>query len=539
MRALRGSYDVVVVGSGGGGLSAATTAAARGADVLLVEADEVVGGTFSYSTGILWMPANRYAAESGIEDSLGAARQHVERLSGGRHDDALLSVFLERGNEALDFLDSQGARFELMPGYADTLPDVVGGLSQGRALSSPVFDPTAELPERWRDRLAVTPYYGRIPASLREIQEWGGYAAAASWDHELLAQRRVRNVSAFGTGVAGYLLATALRAGVHVATGTRLVELVTDRPRASVRGVAVESNGSIAHVGSRYGVVLATGGYDHSAQLQSRLDPHPVVPSLTHKNVDGSGIVLAMALGAGFCNLGGQLLSPVCRVPDGGGARWELIAREVAFPGGIVVNREGRRFADDSFGWALTQAMGQFDHVRGAYVNTPAYFIFDEEWKRRYRLGDALPGEVPEWLARADGPAGVARELGLDPVELARTIDEFNRDAASGCDPRFGRGSTGFARNAGDPSVGPNPCVRPLEGTLFGLRLDAGSMGTLSGVLVGPAGEVRRHDGSRIEGLYATGNTMANLVEGNFYTGGMANSRALVFGYLAAVDATA
>lgn len=536
---MRDSYDLVVVGSGGGGLSAATSAAVRGADVLLLESDELIGGTYSYSTGIMWMPANRYAAEQGIEDSLGSAERHIERLSGGRHDPTLLSVFLERGNEAIEFLDGQGVPFELMRGYADTFPDVVGGMPEGRALSSPVFDPGDELPEGWRDRLAASPYYRHIPVSLREIQEWGGYAAVGAWDHDLMARRRERNVTAFGSATTGYLLAAALRAGVDVVTGVRLVGLVADGPRGVVSAVTVESQGAVERVATKRGVVLATGGYDHSARLQAMLDPHPVVPSLTHRNVDGSGVVMAMALGAGFCNLGGQLLSPVCKMPDGEETRWELMAREIAFPGGIVVNADGERFADDSYSWVLSQAMGHFDHVRATYANTPAYFLFDEEWKRRYRLGTVQPGEVPDWLARGDDPAALAKELGCDPTQLTATVAEYNRDAAKGEDPRFGRGSSGYARNAGDASVGPNPCVRPLEGTIYGLRLDIGSMGTLSGLLVGSKGEVRRHDGSRVDGLYATGNTMANLVEGNFYTGGMMNSRGLVFGYLAALDATA
>jgi 3-oxosteroid 1-dehydrogenase len=279
------------------------------------------------------------------------------------------------------------------------------------------------------------------------------------------------------------------------------------------------------------------GGYDHNAQLQRHLDPHPVVRALGHRGVDGGLFAEAMALGAGFVNNGGQILSPVAVLPDGNG-RTVFFAREIAFPGSIVVNQAGQRFTDDSFTWGLSQAMAAFDHNGGGFANTPAYFVFDHEWKMKYRIAGIPPGELPEWLPTARTPEGLGRVMGIDSAQLATTVKRFNADASKGVDPVFQRGSTGYARTAGDPSVRPNPCLRPLEGPLYGLPLEPGSMGTLSGLLVDANGCAKRHDGSRINGLYFAGNTMASLVEGNFYSGGMANARGVVFGYLSALAAT-
>src|SRR4051794_11303219 len=46
--------DVIVVGSGGAGMSAALTAAVGGADVLVLERTDRLGGTTTYSGGALW-----------------------------------------------------------------------------------------------------------------------------------------------------------------------------------------------------------------------------------------------------------------------------------------------------------------------------------------------------------------------------------------------------------------------------------------------------------------------------------------------------
>ena len=61
--------DVIVIGSGGAGMSAALTAAVAGAEVLVVERTDRVGGTTTYSGGALWIPNNRLMHEAGIADS--------------------------------------------------------------------------------------------------------------------------------------------------------------------------------------------------------------------------------------------------------------------------------------------------------------------------------------------------------------------------------------------------------------------------------------------------------------------------------------
>jgi 3-oxosteroid 1-dehydrogenase len=448
-------------------------------------------------------------------------------------DAELLDVYLDTGQAVLDFLEDEGVPFDWIPRYPDYYAELPGGRLEGRYLSSPVFDP-AVLPEPWRARAAESPYYTAAPASWQEIQQWGGYGTAASWDGWLLSDRRAHGIRGYGGATTGFLLAACIRRDVEFAFETTMTSLLTG-PDGSVTGVrASTAEGDTVEIRGR-AVILASGGYDHDPDLKRRLDDHaPAVP-LTAPGVTGTPLRSALALGAEFVNMGGQLLAPIYRPGPG---ELNIAAREAALPGAIVVNRAGRRFCNDSFYWALGIGLAAFDATTCSYANTPAFLVVDQLWKDSYRLGPAGPGEVPDWMARGETLDELAAALGVvDPAALRATVDAYNRDAARGEDPEWGRGSTAYSRNSGDPAIEPNPCVRPLTGPFYGVQLEPGTMGTLSGLAVDRHARVRRVGGEPIRGLYACGNAMANLVEGRWYTSGTSNGRGLFFGARAAAHA--
>ena len=142
-------------------------------------------------------------------------------------------------------------------------------------------------------------------------------------------------------------------------------------------------------------------------------------------------------------------------------------------------------------------------------------------------------------MPRGKTAAELAEKIGIPADALEATIRDFNAGAAEGRDEQFGRGSMAWTRNNGDSRVKPNPCVRPLSGTLYAVELKLGTMGTLSGLAVDQHARVLRADGSPIEGLYACGQTMAAIVEGYWYNSGTSNGRALIFGYIGAKHALA
>jgi len=69
---------IVVAGSGASGLVAALAAAVAGADVLVVERAEELGGTTALGGGRVWVPANHCPENAG--DSAEAARAYLDGL---------------------------------------------------------------------------------------------------------------------------------------------------------------------------------------------------------------------------------------------------------------------------------------------------------------------------------------------------------------------------------------------------------------------------------------------------------------------------
>ena len=113
--------DVVVVGSGGAALTAAVSAADAGADVLVAEKEDVIGGTTGVSGGVLWVPNNDHLAEAGLTDTREAALAYIRRIADGRAlDDSLIEVFVETAPEMLRYLE---AKTPLRMQLVTNLPD--------------------------------------------------------------------------------------------------------------------------------------------------------------------------------------------------------------------------------------------------------------------------------------------------------------------------------------------------------------------------------------------------------------------------------
>ena len=173
-----------------------------------------------------------------------------------------------------------------------------------------------------------------------------------------------------------------------------------------------------------------------------------------------------------------------------------------------------------------------------------AWQIADARFVRRFPLGMAKPRPVPlfpylrsGYLKKGRTLAELARACGIDPDGLTATVAEFNRHARRGVDPAFGRGATPFNRYSGDPSVGPNPSLAPLEkGPYYAVRIVPGSFGTFAGLATDARARVLDADDAPVPGLYAVGNDQASVMGGHYPAGGINIGPAMTFGYVAARD---
>ena len=167
--------------------------------------------------------------------------------------------------------------------------------------------------------------------------------------------------------------------------------------------------------------------------------------------------------------------------------------------------------------------------------------MLDAAFIRDYGLGLLMPGrsrariaefERSGYLVKGSTLAELAKKLDVDAAGLARTVDTYNRHAAVGEDPAFGRGSGPMSRFNGDPAQKPNPCVRPLgDGPYYAVTVWPADLACSAGLAGTANGEVLDAHGAVISGLFACGNDLASIFRGTYPGPGTTLGPAIVFGW--------
>jgi succinate dehydrogenase/fumarate reductase flavoprotein subunit len=506
---MHNEYDVLVLGSGAAGLTAALAAAVEGARVAVFEKAELIGGTTVLSGGTVWIPANQPARAAGVEDSRARGLEYLASLSHGLILPELAEALIDGGPEYVDFVHrNTDLRFQLVEGYPDYHPERPGGLPGGGRSIEVGLVSIADLGE-WADRIAGTP--SRL--LIRETPLGGGTGVLAP---AVAAERERTGVEGLGRGLVAGLLEACLRRGVEISTRSRGRRLLTAGD--AVTGVEIESPAGVVAV-SAGAVVLATGGFEYDPDLVRDFLRGPLTRPLGAPTNTGDGLRMAMRVGAQLGNMREAWWAPAVTVPGtrrDGSANGLLASRDRALPGSIMVNGNGRRFANEAANYnAFGGAFHQLDAARFEYPNLPSFLIFDQSVVDRFGVLGAGPGTpVPEWVTRADTLAALAGVLGLPAEQVEATVAAFNEHARAGVDPDFGRGESVFDRFPGGRTLDPDSplsTLGPVEAAPFyGVRVESSLLGTKGGPRTDREGRVLNVDGEVISGLYAAGNAMAN-----------------------------
>ena len=148
------SVDLLIAGSGGGGMVAALAAVDAGIEPLVVEKQDLIGGSTGMSGGMVWLPNNPLMRAEGIPDSHEDGLAYFDDVVGDIGDassPARREMFLTAGNEMIDFLVGKGVRLVRCPGYSDYYPNHKGGNAAGRSVEGIPYD-AAALGD-WSDKL--------------------------------------------------------------------------------------------------------------------------------------------------------------------------------------------------------------------------------------------------------------------------------------------------------------------------------------------------------------------------------------------------
>jgi fumarate reductase flavoprotein subunit len=400
------TFDVVVVGGGGAGLAAAIEARSAGCEVVLLEKNAKLGGSTTWSVGSITSTGTPHQRRAGIEDRPQDHYQDMPLFAGSlatRDNDELRRILCEDVPKAFGWLLSQGIRF---------------------------YGPMPEPPHR------LPRMHNVLPNSLSYIY---------------------------------HLDRAARRAGVAVQLGARATGLLTEN--GAVTGVACEGG---LRFRARRGVVLAMGDFTNDPELKARyMGPQQAKVEGVNLTATGDGQKLALALGARIVN-GDLALGPEIRfIPP---ARTTFVRRLPPWPalavamewamahaparllrpfvmsflttalapspklferGAILVNREGRRFCDESGAPALALP-DQPDKIGFILIDGP----LAREFSGWPHFVSTAPGVAyayvpdyrrnrPDVCTQASSIADLAGKTGMDAQLLDETIRTRNAQVAA------------------------------------------------------------------------------------------------------------
>ncbi len=549
--------DILVVGSGAGGMLSALVAAENGADTLIIEKTDKWGGTSATSGAGIWIPASDQAKAEGFNDDPDEAFKYVRGLSADNVADAHIRSYVENASDMLRWMgDHTPLNYCAFP-YPDYHAENPGGSPTGYRTHMPLpldGKPLGKDVETLRFASPAASLFGYLNWHFDETyillfrqKGWFWHLTKSLGRYWLdlpfrLKSRKDRRLT-LGNALAGGLRLALNEKQVPLWLEAPFEELVEDSGK--VTGAVVRRNGKLIRIRARKGVILAAGGFDKNQEMR---DEHaPLYKSALYsggtEGNTGDSIRAGQAIGADTMNMQSAWAAPVFYVP--GEDRGRLCTIERALPGCMIVSQKGERYLNEAASYHIVgQQMAKREAEHGDA--SPSWFVFDHTYRHKFPVGPLMP-IVPDWLQNGRVKTilkkgktidALAADMGVDPAALSGTIKQFNAGAAKGVDPDFKRGEAAYDKMYGDPSVTPNPCLRPIEkGPFYAMPIYPGDIGTNGGLKTDERARVLGQDGKPIVGLYAVGNNAASAMGESYPGAGVTIGPALTFGYLAARDA--
>uniref|UniRef100_C5CMF7 Fumarate reductase/succinate dehydrogenase flavoprotein domain protein n=1 Tax=Variovorax paradoxus (strain S110) TaxID=543728 RepID=C5CMF7_VARPS len=313
-----------------------------------------------------------------------------------------------------------------------------------------------------------------------------------------------------GASLMAALQAAAEAAGIPVLTQALVDTLVLDAEDRVIGVDYLRPDGSRETLGCD-ALLLACNGFGGNPEMVRTLLPEMAEASFGgHAGNDGSAILWGEALGARLRDLGGYQGHGSWVTPQGALMSWAVMME-----GGVQLNREGRRFHDETEGYSEAAV-----HVL-AQPGGIAWNVFDAPLLALARgFPDFCEAEAAGALRRCESVAALADCIGCEPSVLQATLD---------------------AMRARTPPPDGRVFARALEAPYFAVKVTGALFHTQGGLDTAPDMRVLRHDGTPFTNLFAAGGA-AGGVSGDAVWGYLSGNGLLSVvagGYIAARTAAA
>lgn len=453
------SCDVLVIGAGGAGLAAAIEAAAAGARTMLIEKNPRPGGTTALSVGSITVTRTPHQLRQGIQDSP------------AEHAADLVKINSRRG-----LPDNP----ELIRLLTENVPDTFRWLME---LGVDFIGPLPEPPHTRPRMHCVLPTSKAYIARLEERAESLGVDVRCGFAAQSLITQGARVIGVEGIDAAGrqkriHAGATVLATGDYSASAAMVEKYISAEATK-----AIPVNPTSTGDGHRMALALGARILNGQVALVAIRFPQPKHPSLV-QSVPPLRF-LARLMRIAYERLPEAIIRPfvmafITSVLQPSQAIYEA--------GAILVNRDGRRFGDETGDLAL--ALSQ--QTDGA-----AFMLFDrriaERFSRWPHFVSTAPGAGYAYVRdyrrhrrdlwhQGDTFEELARSLGVPEDAVRKTVSEYNETVAGGA-----RGTL-----AEPPFYALGPLNTWLAFTDGGLAIDSGL-------------RVLDREDKPIPGLYAAG----------------------------------
>ncbi|MDR2215874.1 MAG: FAD-dependent oxidoreductase [Nevskiaceae bacterium] len=539
--------DVIVIGSGAAGLPAAIVAREAGLSVIVVEAQNHIGGHAITSGGNVPLGGGHSIQKKwGVQDSPDLVFQDLTDWSvvepngfpDYRYNDReIIRAFADHNVATCEFLIAHGVVF------VDKAPDAQGGWSVGNS----------------------------VPREL--------HCAPMDWPLVQTgqpAEPSQRATTSSGNGLMHPLAAAARKAGVDILLNHRMTAIHRQGAAGAVIGITANNNGKPVNIRARRAVIIATGGATGNVNFRRMFDPRLTeeycgIAGMPWSDQDASGEIAGMAVGAslwGLYNQSGEFGSHITKPGTIGNQygyanlRWSPgsevfdLARAIGlrvanWQDVITVNMLGKRFYDETGRQFSANNYNSIDpYIPNSYLNArnikydpnnylnaamagigdghngggPIWAIFDQDAVMREKW-DPTPPNVDidaGFFFSANTLGELAQRIQMKyqrvpmpPENLEATVARYNSFVDSGKDEDFDK---------------PKPLYKIATPPFYAAWATPVLHDTRAGLRINAKCQVMDMNGAVIAGLYCAGESA-----GGFSMHGLA--RATCQGFIAGTNA--
>ena len=478
--------DLLVIGGGISGLSAALKGKNLGADVILLERLDFVGGESAMTGGEMLAEGSQFQKSLGIEDSPQALIEDIKIVGHGKQLDRLTKLFAEE----------LGARF-------DEMQALVGWRTEN--IMADTTEGTSGIQRAWMVDGKRGSY---IPQPMADKLE------------EL---------------------------GATIMLHTEGYELIVDETGTVAGAKARDTKSGQEFVIDAGAVVLATGGFSQDKELLEQFGITGLFSAPLQIST-GMGQRMALSLNAGtymmdmVCNRpGGMIGNNGLAYNCNNGLAAIRNDDTISY---VAVNAEGERYAPELTDYEtdleyqqnmLVPDINAVSTNNVVAIGGTAYCILDQAGFDLWRSKSAsIPDSlIADWL-ETNG-SGLARltcgntvgeaaaAMGLDPEKVEASVAKFNQYAADGVDPDFGCAQMN---------------ALSAEGPYYIIGNQNRYNSHMGGLLASNQMEILREDETAIKGLYGAGSIIGGH-QGDIYIGGGMMGWGMTSGSIAAENAIA